>query len=150
MTWQPLGRFLGEAEGLVDACDISGMSMWEMKGSLLALATPKPGPHLLSLMHCRQLSAFPGKAQYMSGLQVHTRFCCFVQLRVTTWSGGGKDSQGHFSLHSPTLPSLTELVGPSAEDLVGSRGKMPSVSGQVRCHTHAIPTLGKLRPKDDC
>lgn len=113
MTWQPLGRFLGEAEGLMPVTS-QECSCGKRRGSLLALATPKPGPHLLSLMHCRQLSAFPGKAQYMSALQVHTRFCCFVQLRVTTWSGGGKDSQGHFSLHSPALPSLTELVGASA------------------------------------
>lgn len=53
MTWQPLGRFLGEAEGLVDACDISGMSMWEMKGVLTRTGHSEAGttlaqPHALS------------------------------------------------------------------------------------------------------
>lgn len=52
----------------------------------LELATPKPGPHLLSLMHCRQLPEWVFKAQYLPASQAHTRFCCLVQARISTWS----------------------------------------------------------------
>ena len=81
----------------------------------LELATPKPGPHLLSLMHCRQLPEWVFKAQYLPASQAHTRFCCLVQARISTWSRGEKDSQGHLYFHSPILLFLPELVGPSAQ-----------------------------------